>query len=248
MTFVGINDSGRIVGGYSGKSGVIGYGGYVVIAPGGFTRCITNTNVLAGEITREPWRGGQEGFFRFPTGITGYFTIPGTLGGVEGVHVNSKLHKVGYYRELVHNDHFHGFADLGKGFVNIDYPGATRTFCTDINDSDLIVGSWDTGDSTPVHGFVLDHGSFTQIDVPFSGAVFTVVYGVSNDGKMVGTWSDSSFNGQGFALINGAFARITVPNSLVTSPVDINNQGVIVGFTFIKGNSDPFGLVAAPIK
>jgi hypothetical protein len=258
LHFVSINDSGRIAGGYLGpvsapaaagksKSGVIGYGGYVVIATAGTTTCITDTSVLAGVIIREPWRGGQEGFFRFPSGIIGYYIFPGTASGVQSFHVNSKLHKVGFYTPKTNTDIRHGFANLGNGLFNVDFPGATGTFCNDINDSDLIVGDWVDANDVG-HGFVWDHGSFTSIDVPFPGSIDTSVTGVSNDGKIVGDWVDSSLNPQGFTLINGAFTKVTVPNSIFTSASDINNQGVVVGSTYINGDSDGSAFVATPVK
>src|SRR5689334_2573818 len=82
----------------------------------------------------------------------------------------------------------HGFLDTGGSFIQIDVPGASRTFAFGINDAEQIVGFSDHG--TGDHGFVYSGGSFTQIDVP--GASYTHASGINDVGQIVGSFSNFS--------------------------------------------------------
>src|SRR5262245_50623369 len=73
-------------------------------------------------------------------------------------------------------------------FTQIDVPGAMFTAAFGINDRGQTVGVFaDTGGV--VHGFLLDNGNFTQIDVPqinFPGAPGTQAFGIRERGQIVG--------------------------------------------------------------
>jgi uncharacterized membrane protein len=64
------------------------------------------------------------------------------------------------------------------------------TILSGINDSGQIVG-W----SDPGGGFLLDHGSYTTLDVPDSKG--TYAYGINASGQIVG-WSDPGGGRHGF--------------------------------------------------
>jgi uncharacterized membrane protein len=74
-------------------------------------------------------------------------------------------------------------------------------------------------DAGGFHGFLLDQGSYTTLDVP--GATdFTVATGINDSGQIAG-FSDAG----AFLSENGNYAIIDVPGT----PTGINNAGQIVG-------------------
>jgi len=71
-------------------------------------------------------------------------------------------------------------------FSSIDVPGAFATAAHGINDRGQIVGEYSAGG---LHGFVLDHGTFTTFDVPGTPT------GINNRGEIVG-----GTGGHGFVM------------------------------------------------
>jgi hypothetical protein len=82
------------------------------------------------------------------------------------------------------------------------------------------------------HGFLLDRGVVTTIDVP--GAVgVTQPFAIKNHGQIVGISSDG-VRRRGFLLRNGTFTRITPPGAFIpyvvgTFSTDIDERGRIAG-------------------
>jgi uncharacterized membrane protein len=70
---------------------------------------------------------------------------------------------------------------------------AALTIPNGINASGQIVGSYWDGSTN--HGFLLDQGIYTTIDVP--GAYSTSAYGINDSGQIVGSYSDA-FGTHGF--------------------------------------------------
>jgi probable HAF family extracellular repeat protein len=104
----------------------------------------------------------------------------------------------------------------------------------DINDRGQIVGAYpDTAGAA--HGFRLDRGRFTRIDVP--GAKGTQPQGSNNRGQIVGVYSntrsDISANDvqdrRGFLLDRGRYVRLDFPGALSSQAFDINDRGQVVG-------------------
>jgi probable HAF family extracellular repeat protein len=92
----------------------------------------------------------------------------------------------------------------------------------------------------PGHGFLLDSGTFTTIDVPDdSGPRPTQITGINNRGQMVGAFVDAQ--GMLHAFLRDERGAITeidhpdatppsgAPSPFGTSPFGINEQGQIVG-------------------
>src|SRR5262249_28618931 len=112
------------------------------------------------------------------------------------------------------------------------------------NDSGQIVGVyWDAGHVENGtlehnHGFLLDQGSYTTLDVP--GATYTQAYAISASGHIVGY---SSATGA-FLLDQGSYTTLDVPGSngsYHTYANGINASGHIVGFYYaIEGGSYGF--------
>jgi len=135
---------------------------------------------------------------------------------------------VGTYTDSSQNTH--GFKWQNGTFTKIDFPGATFTYPSGVNDSGVIVGTYLLGNQS--HGFKLQNGAFTTIDFPgFVGA--SAAIGINNSGIIVGNYGNS----QGYVLTNGTFKTLDAPqlNSgelLDTELTGITNLGWITGRVF----------------
>jgi probable HAF family extracellular repeat protein len=116
-------------------------------------------------------------------------------------------------------------------FTQIDVPGAMFTAAFGINDRGQIVGVFADAGGV-VHGFLLDNGNFTQIDVPqinFPGAPGTQAFGIRERGQIVGGFPDARGALHGFLSDQGLFTQIDFPGATETLLTGINNRGKIVG-------------------
>jgi hypothetical protein len=77
----------------------------------------------------------------------------------------------------------HGFVLVDGNVTYVDFPGATQTVATGVDDFGDIVGYYD--DAGGRHGFLYSGNTFTSID--YAGASETDIYGVNNEGQLVGT-------------------------------------------------------------
>jgi len=107
------------------------------------------------------------------------------------------------------------------GFTQIDFPGASNTFVTSINNAGQIVGTYrDSADLA--HGFLFSGGVFTQFDFP--GSPETFANGINNVGAIVG-WNGLS----AYKYEAGSFTTFNVAGSIRTIAVGLNDLGDIVG-------------------
>lgn len=104
-------------------------------------------------------------------------------------------------------------------FTTIDYPGASRTWVSAINNDGTIVGNFFLDDETP-HGFILDAEGFHHYDVPVGYNRGTTFSGLNDVGQMVGIYTDQFRGANGFLLDSGEFSRIDYH-----LPYAINNAG-----------------------
>jgi uncharacterized membrane protein len=107
------------------------------------------------------------------------------------------------------NNLVHGFLLYRGIFTIFDFPAATGTFASDINDRVQVVGTYLDSDSKE-HGFLLNNGTFTSIDFP-GGVAGTEAIGLNNRGEIVGVFVEASGNGHGFLLSKGVFTTIDFP-------------------------------------
>jgi hypothetical protein len=121
-------------------------------------------------------------------------------------------------------------------FSPANYPGATQSFTSEVNDLGQVVGAYE--DSKGVwHGYELSDGKYTAINVSFSGAVDTYMAAINDAGDMVGSWDDGNpANISGFELIGGVYTAIQFPGATTTQPQDINDSGEIAGFYSLNGD------------
>lgn len=121
---------------------------------------------------------------------------------------------------------FHGFKRWSNGNVTmLDYPGATQTFPTSINDSGGVVGYY-SDSSGQSHGFLYVNGKWATLDYP--NATQTSLSGISNAGMIVG---NATVNGAQAAFLykNGTFKVIAITNN------PSNSVYVAVGISPQKG-------------
>ena len=121
---------------------------------------------------------------------------------------------------------------LAQGtYTQIDYPGASQTFCWGINTAGDISGSYaDAGGN--YHGFVLSGGAYTTIDYP--GAQSTIVEGINDLHQLVG---ESSFGGFLYDTQTQTFTQINYPGANSSNAIAISNAGVVGGY-FASGSGD----------
>jgi hypothetical protein len=143
--------------------------------------------------------------------------------------INKKGKIVGGYGGDVLDTSNHGFLLQGSTFKTIDYPLATGTELTGINDLKVIVGYYnDSGGNR--HGFELSGSTYTSIDVPGAAKPYgTIVWDINKSGESVGGYWDGT-RAHGFLLSGGVYTTLDPPGSISTTAVGINNFGQIVGW------------------
>jgi len=121
-------------------------------------------------------------------------------------------------------------------YSNISIPGANfLAFATAINNRGVVVGQYQlggVGSSGPEHAFIYDHGIVTTIDPPDSRGAGA--QGINDSGEVVGFYTNSNSDLQGFTYDHGVFSIINVP----AAHLAINNHGEVTGNYF---DSDGIG-------
>jgi len=105
------------------------------------------------------------------------------------------------------------------------------------HDHRQIVGLYLAGGT--FHGFLLNKGTFTTIDVP--GATRTQAGGINDRGQIVGDYLADGVQ-HGFRFDGGIFVTTDVPTGTATQAVGINDRGEIVGVYTSAGRSHGFVL------
>lgn len=143
--------------------------------------------------------------------------------------------------QFIGNDGFvHAFVLSNGVLTTLDFPAASDTYATGINESGTVVGQWDLldafGNVLIVHGFIWSHGTFAQFDFP--GAGDTYLFGINASGDLVGGWDPAITSPleHGFICSKGQCSSFDFPGSNITQADDINANGQIAG-TYI----DPSG-------
>jgi probable HAF family extracellular repeat protein len=87
---------------------------------------------------------------------------------------------------------FHVAAQVKAKFdyTTLDVPGATLTQALGVNASGDIVGAF-TDTKGAQHGFLLENGTYTQLDVPGKTGS-TVAFGINASGDIVGAFTDTT--------------------------------------------------------
>lgn len=134
---------------------------------------------------------------------------------------------------------FHAFqGQVGQAaLTRVDYPGAVQTFLISVANDGAMAGTWFDAEGAQ-HGFVLNNGSYTRIDVPqatpTTDATFELgtglgssVYGVNRLGDVVGQYADERGVGHGFLLRDGVYQTIDAPKAGNGAGFDFGGTNVV---------------------
>jgi hypothetical protein len=252
----GVNNSGEVVGEFTGGSTPIAFM-YNLAAPGSYTTYTnsgwTSSEFLgitdAGQITGNYTTTSGNFGFTLTSGTLTPFNVPGAVqstegnssyilnggGGTEVEGINNSGTIVGGW--LKPSTGGVGFLYSNGAFTNTDiaYPSAVFTDVRAINDFGIAVGTAEL-DISNVYTqvpFLYDTntGIFTTLSDP--GVTNLHVEGISNSGEAVGFYNPSGALGQpgtaGFTYQDGFFAPFMVPGANVTEIFSISSNGDITG-------------------
>ena len=248
----GINDHGQILGAYQGRDRGIRH--FLRDRKGRFTKLEDPPGGSAADEYVDINNGGEiVGFYNDDQGATtsaflrtrkGRFVdirVPGAQ--VTGaLKINDRRQVVGLYVDAdaqpgpdgtMPPGAIHGFVWHDGDFKTIDVPGAVATFVLGINNRGQMVGSYidAAGD---YHGFLRHRRGAVTTLPEFPGADprmgGTQPGGINDRGRIVGLAYDAQGGSRGFLVERGELTPIdATPDAVFTRPLDISNQGRIVG-------------------
>jgi hypothetical protein len=120
-----------------------------------------------------------------------------------------------------------------RQFLTIDFPGATATYVSAVNDAGVLTGYYDDA-SGVTHGFVEAGSEEVSFDPP--GATGTYPSGINDQGTISGTYADAGGALHGFVRSpTGTFTVVDDPlastgKGLGTQIETINDHGDFVGY------------------
>jgi uncharacterized membrane protein len=229
----GINNRGEIIGTFQDGLGLHGY----VFRRGDFTTLDVPVQGALTIALGNNDRGQVTGAYRSQGLFHGFLWERGKFTDINApeadetfLHViNNRGQIVGHSRRDVHSlARLFLWADGSFTFLNI--PGVLvvgrNRESLGLNDRGQIVGSFQSQGVT--HGFLLDGGVVTQIDVP--GAKATWASGINNRGQIVGSYLDAFDVGHAYVRnTNGSFTQIDAPDAEGIAGVRVNERTDIVG-------------------
>ncbi len=227
----GISNDGKIAGHYvyHGK----GYGFYR-LPNGRFSASISLPNSIETEARGINSSGLVAGTFVDLAGIDHGFFFDGTtytqydVPGAQYTDVNG-LNDAGDFTGFYYDGTaYFGFVSIGGVLTTFEAFGSNVTFPQAINSLGQVVGYYADG----LYGFFRDtDGTVTQIAYP--GAQDTLVYGLNDQGLIVGAWQDAAGDLRGFVRNpTNHFISYDYPDSQYRFTIfaDINNSNLISGF------------------
>ncbi len=112
--------------------------------------------------------------------------------------------------------------------LNATFPNTDQTIAHGINDLGWIVGTYHN--PTGNHGFVLQRGVYTSLDVPEGSN--TIGFGINVWGEIVGRFDATNGMTAGFLYSNGRFTTLEppFPGVYFTIASSINLEGDVVGW------------------
>lgn len=151
------------------------------------------------------------------------------LGPVSLTSINKSRTIAGH---CVHNGTVQGFLrTTSQAFTWIHHPNATATFVQGHNDANLVVGFYREQTTGQLKALHWQKGVYSTF-VPRVPHALVALYGVNNKGHLVGIYDDAAGR-HGFLFQKGLtpspFVLLEVPGALEVYPLDINDQGQILG-------------------
>jgi uncharacterized membrane protein len=239
---VSINDTGTIAGYTCASNDEHGFvrtpGGTVTTfdppdSRGTTTSAINAEGAIAGYFSGPDL--GQHGFVRYPNGLITTFDPPGSM----ATYAKS-INAVGTIAGLYFNSTgTHGFVRYPGGqIVSFDPPGSTATQVLSINVFGAIAGWYQEAGTSRHIGFIRDPlGKFNTFDPAF----YTHAASINNVGMVAGGETTLAGTLVGFVRDwHGANTAFSVPDSIATQAMSINDLGVITGWCRIGVNQPAF--------
>ena len=125
-----------------------------------------------------------------------------------------------------------GFVNIGGTSAAIIVPGAFDSFANGINISNRVVGVYRVSNlPTGVnHGFIRSPNGTITNPVDYPGSTSTSLFGISDSGWVVGSYTDAQGKTHGFLRKNAnTYISFDFPNATSTSLNGINSSGFISG-------------------
>lgn len=249
----GINDSGRMVGGYNNTELNIYLADHGYELKGNTFSPVDYPGALQTEVEGINGGGAMAGDFEDSSGNVHGFELaggtytqldyPGTTTGTVAIGINSSGEIVGIY----YNPEQTGFLLSGGTYTTIAVPGSVSTYAESINKYGVIAGYYfdSSGNS---HGFTWDKGTVTTIDYGH-GYPNTYLAAIDDSGLILGGYGSWITVGSvpypwehGFLYSGGKFLTFDAPfgNVVITSPFGMNNHGEMVG-TYVDSQGMNYG-------
>ena len=231
----GINPGGEMVGFYRDTAGKqhgfwlsggnftsIDYPGAISTSPRG----ISPGGDIVGSFTNAP--GG-------PPNVHGFLLSQGTFSLVQFPDASfpgaipQRIGPNGDIYGCIHNTDLmgtmHGFVRTAEGYSMLARPASMHNGATP--DGSVIVGLYVDMTTGLSHGYVIENGNFSQLDVP--GSNFTRGWDINPAGGIVGEFRDTTGKFHGFLRTANGFSSIDFPGAIATSAIGINPRGDVVG-------------------
>jgi uncharacterized membrane protein len=225
----GINDSGQAVGAYNTSSTIVSF----LYSNGGFTDLPSDFGLDAEGISDNGTIVGGNAILSPGNSLTqlqdgGDQTFGNSIS-------SNAAYVAGFYIDTSGSAPIaDGFVYSGGVYTTLDYPGATDTDISGINDLGQMVGFYET--PSAAGAFYYDGSNFTTLNAPGCTSDNTRAAGINDLGQIVG-YCEST--GQSFLLSDGTYSFFQVPGTdTFTEALAINNTGTIVGTYFdLSGGS-----------
>ena len=187
--------------------------------------------------------------FLLSNGTYSVFSVTGSVLFTSDFAINNSGQSVGDYQTT--SGALHGFIRSAAGVITtFNYPGKSGTTgAYGINNAGLVVGTYGVGTSTP-GGFLKNGSTYTAIKDP-QNTSYTNVFGINDSGQIVGNYLDNPTNDlDGFIRSSDGTQYLNfmgpAPPGLTqydTYALDINNAGVVVGYTSDQAETQGVGYI-----
>jgi probable HAF family extracellular repeat protein len=193
---------------------------------------INNAGVVLGQYQNFDF--SIHGFIKYPKKKLVNIVVPNALPGKtvpNGLNLNGPVSVVGWYEPSSGDHYIEGFLYKNGEYTDIPGPsGSTASFGFGINDLGTIVGAYADASGT-VHGFLLENGTYTTLDMPGAAVLQTFATGINDSGDIVVWWIDSFGVGNSALYHKEAdrevYTPINVPNAAQSNYPSINSHGDI---------------------
>ena len=205
---IGINNSGTTVGFYADAGG----DNFGFVLKAGIWTAVIDPRTGAGTVNQllglnndgvavgfyTDGKGNNHGYeFNFHTDTFSAVNVPGAT-SVTATGINAEGNVTGFYSGPKSGG-TRSFVRIGGRVTTFGAPNSGNTTAFGINNNNEIVGAYviGSGAKAATHGFVRTTGAFHGVDDP-NGVGTTLINGVNDNGVIVGFYTDSKGNTDGF--------------------------------------------------